>query len=73
MEHLSLHCLFVVLVLWLHRESKVEGYPLTPDAHDRRRIKIIGYPAPPPPRSFHLAGGETVTSRMVVPTPAPWP
>jgi photosynthetic reaction center H subunit len=54
---------FVVLVLWLHRESKVEGYPLTPDAHDRRRIKIVGYPAPPPPRSFHLAGGETVTVR----------
>lgn len=52
---------FVLLVLWLHRESKVEGYPLIPDAGDRRRIKIVGFPTPPPPRSFHLAGGETVT------------
>jgi len=52
---------FVLLVLWLHRESKVEGYPLIPDAGDRRRIKIVGFPAPPPARKFLLATGDTVT------------
>ncbi|MFN4018790.1 MAG: photosynthetic reaction center subunit H [Reyranella sp.] len=53
---------FVGLIFYLQRESKREGYPLIESAGDRpRRASIIGWPAPPPPKTYHLNGGETVT------------
>lgn len=52
---------FIGLVFYLQRESKREGYPLVEAAGDRpRRASIIGWPAPPPPKTYHLNGGETV-------------
>ncbi|MGL6182369.1 MAG: photosynthetic reaction center subunit H [Aestuariivirga sp.] len=53
---------FVYLVLWLHRESKREGYPLEVDSGARPRVPIIGYPAPPPPKTFNTASGPVTVS-----------
>jgi len=50
---------FVVLVLYLHRESKREGYPLITDLPDHRRIE--GFPAMPPQKTYYVEGGRTVT------------
>jgi photosynthetic reaction center H subunit len=52
---------FVYLVLWLHRESKREGYPLEVDSGGRPRVPIIGFPAPPPSKTFKVAHGAPVT------------
>lgn len=53
---------FIGLIFYLQRESKREGYPLVEAAGDRpRRVSIIGWPAPPAPKTYHLNGGETVT------------
>lgn len=49
---------FFGLVLYLHRESKREGYPLVSDRSDR--ITVQGFPAMPPPKTYHLEGGRTV-------------
>lgn len=52
---------FFALVLWLHRESKREGYPLAPDVQDRyNRYSIVGFPAPPPAKTFKIAHGPDV-------------
>jgi photosynthetic reaction center H subunit len=51
---------FILLVLWLHRESKLEGYPLVPDVGERG-VRTIGAPEPPPSKTFRLASGEKVT------------
>ncbi len=51
---------FILLVLWLHRESKLEGYPLVPDIGEGK-LRPIGFPAPPPARTFTLSTGEKVT------------
>ena len=50
---------FVGLVFYLHRESKREGYPLITDLPDHRRIE--GFPAMPPPKTYYVEGGRTVT------------
>jgi photosynthetic reaction center H subunit len=53
--------LFIWLVLWLHRESKREGYPLAKDTQDRyNRFDIVGYPAPPPSKTYRTTGGDVV-------------
>ncbi len=52
---------FVYLVLWLHRESKREGYPLEVDSGGRPRVRIAGYPPPPAPKSFKVGDGKSVT------------
>jgi photosynthetic reaction center H subunit len=54
---------FFVLVLYLHRESKREGYPL--ETTSKRRIKVVGFPAMPPPKEFLLphGGGTRVVPR----------
>jgi photosynthetic reaction center H subunit len=52
---------FLYLVLWLHRESKREGYPLEVDSGPRPRVPMVGYPAPPPPKTFKVAHGTPVT------------
>ncbi len=42
---------FVYLVLWLHRESKREGYPLEVDSGGRPpRVRMEGFPPAPEPR-----------------------
>ncbi len=49
---------FLLLVLYLHRESKREGYPLRSDRSDH--IKVQGYPAVPEAKTYKLFhGGET--------------
>jgi photosynthetic reaction center H subunit len=52
---------FVYLVLWLHRESKREGYPLEVDSGGRPRVKMQGYPDAPAPKTFKVAHGAPVT------------
>ena len=52
---------FAGLVFYLHRESKREGYPMLEAAGDRtRRASVIGWPAPPSPKTYRVAGGEPV-------------
>jgi photosynthetic reaction center H subunit len=52
---------FFALVLWLHRESKREGYPLEADVPGSRpRVPIIGFPGLPSAKTFKLAHGEPV-------------
>jgi photosynthetic reaction center H subunit len=52
---------FLYLVLWLHRESKREGYPLEVDSGGRPRVRMEGYPAAPEPKTFKVAHGDPVT------------
>jgi photosynthetic reaction center H subunit len=55
--------LFIWLVLWLHRESKREGYPLAKDVQDRyNRFDIVGYPAPPPTKTYRTTHGDVAVS-----------
>ncbi|MEO0995904.1 MAG: photosynthetic reaction center subunit H [Pseudomonadota bacterium] len=59
---------FIGLILYLHRESKREGYPLQSDRSERDpSIQIKGFPAPPPPKSYALAHGGVVTVPRVDP------
>jgi len=46
---------FVLLVLYLHRESKREGYPLVSDRSDS--ITVQGFPAIPEPKEYKLPHG----------------
>ena len=49
---------FVLLVLYLHRESKREGYPLRSDRSNN--ITVQGYPSVPEAKTYNLYhGGET--------------
>lgn len=44
---------FFVLVLWLHREGKREGYPLVSDRWGKTlRVPIQGFPGVPPKKHF---------------------
>lgn len=45
---------FAALVIYLRREDKREGYPLT---SDRRNVRVEGFPATPPRKVFHTAHG----------------
>jgi photosynthetic reaction center H subunit len=58
---------FLLLVLYLHRESKREGYPL--ETSSKRRIKVVGFPAMPSPKEFLLphGGGTRVAPRTEPP------
>ena len=49
---------FALLVLYLHRESKREGYPLRSDRS--KHIKVQGYPAIPEPKTYLLPHGGTL-------------
>ncbi len=49
---------FIVLVLYLHRESKREGYPLVSDRSDQ--VTVQGFPAMPAPKTYYLDDGRTV-------------
>jgi photosynthetic reaction center H subunit len=55
----AFYVFFFVLVLWLHREGKREGYPLVSDRPDRPlAAPIEGFPAVPEPKIFRLAHGH---------------
>jgi photosynthetic reaction center H subunit len=50
---------FTLLVLWLHREGKREGYPLITDRVGHPlRAPIEGFPATPESKRFRLAHGH---------------
>lgn len=51
---------FAFLVLYLHRESKREGYPLQADRFGRP-ASIEGFPGVPKPKTYHLRDGSTVS------------
>jgi photosynthetic reaction center H subunit len=49
---------FALLIIYLRREDKREGYPLR--SGEGRPYPIVGWPAPPPPKQFLLdIGGST--------------
>lgn len=54
---------FFLLVLYLHRESKREGYPL--ETKYKRPIDVVGFPGMPPAKTFVLphGGGTRVVPR----------
>jgi photosynthetic reaction center H subunit len=52
---------FAGLVLYLHRESKREGYPLITDRLNDR-VQVVGFPGLPAPKTYTLADGSTVTT-----------
>lgn len=70
---------FAGVLFYLRREDKREGYPLQSDAG--RRISVQGFPAMPPPKTFQLEHGATVTvpnaDKDMLPIQAaplaPWP
>jgi photosynthetic reaction center H subunit len=74
---------FFVLVLYLHRESKREGYPLARDTQDRYSgYEIVGFPSPPPAKTYKQSHGPDVVAdgsgqpdTRVLPLKAlePWP
>lgn len=51
---------FAGLIYYLHRENKREGYPLLSD-RTNERVSIIGFPAPPAPKTYLLPHGGTVS------------
>lgn len=57
------------LVLYLRREDKREGYPLEPTTAGRA-YPVVGFPSPPPPKTFRLIGGGTATMPHRIPQ---WP
>lgn len=48
---------FALLILYLRREDKREGYPLESDR--RGGVRVRGYPDLPAPKTFHLQHGGT--------------
>jgi photosynthetic reaction center H subunit len=48
---------FFFLVLYLHRESKREGYPLLTDRLSDR-VQVVGFPGLPDPKTFRLPHGH---------------
>jgi len=56
---------FLGLVYYLHRENKREGYPL--DSDRSGSIKVQGFPAVPPPKTYLLADGTTVQAPRAEP------
>lgn len=51
---------FIGLVLYLHRESKREGYPLSSDRSEH--VVVQGFPSIPAPKEYHLPDGRVVLS-----------
>ncbi len=55
---------FAGLVFYLRREDKREGYPLDSDRTERSggRVKVVGFPSMPAPKTFLLPHGGTRTA-----------
>jgi photosynthetic reaction center H subunit len=72
---------FAGLIYYLRREDKREGYPLEPDRGGT--VRVEGFPAVPPPKTFKLPGGaiyqappgnpevREIRTRSVQPTGSP--
>ncbi len=56
---------FLVLVYYLHRENKREGYPLESDRSGA--ITVQGFPSVPKPKTYLLADGSTVQAPRAEP------
>jgi photosynthetic reaction center H subunit len=50
---------FALLIIYIRREDKREGYPLESDR--RGGVAVVGFPSPPAPKTFHLYHGGTST------------
>jgi photosynthetic reaction center H subunit len=50
---------FAGLIYYLHREGKREGYPLIEEVAVRRGVSVVGFPAPPQPKTYNLQDGGT--------------
>ena len=62
---------FAFLILYLRREDKREGYPLESDRSARSsRVKVVGFPQPPPPKTFLLRDNQ---GSVQLPKPPPPP
>lgn len=54
---------FFSLLIYLRREDKREGYPLESDRTERTdRVVVQGFPRMPPPKTFKLPHGGTVSA-----------
>ena len=71
---------FFGLVIWLHRESKREGYPLQSDRS--RHIRVVGFPDMPPTKEYKMPHGggtrlaphaEAEQYPLAAEPIAPWP
>ncbi len=70
---------FGLLILYLLRENKREGYPLESDRQGG--VTVVGFPRPPSPKTFHLANGamstvprvERASGPMAAVPAAAWP
>jgi photosynthetic reaction center H subunit len=47
---------FLLLVLYLHREGKREGYPLVTDSH--RNVRVVGFPDMPDTKEYLMSHGH---------------
>lgn len=47
---------FLLLVLYLHREGKREGYPLLTDSH--RNVRVVGFPDLPDTKEYLMPHGQ---------------
>ena len=50
---------FFLLIIYIRKEDKREGYPLVSDR--RGGVSVVGFPAPPKPKTFRLFHGGTRT------------
>ena len=48
---------FAGLIWYLHRENKREGYPMVSE-NPHSKVAAVGFPAPPPSKSYRMASGE---------------
>lgn len=62
---------FALLIIYLRREDKREGYPLDSDRGER--VKVVGWPPPPPPKTFVMpfGHGTRTAPRHEPPQPVP--
>ncbi len=61
---------FALLVIYLRREDKREGYPLESDRSARSsRVKVVGWPLPPAPKTFLLRDNQGTVQKPEPPPP----
>lgn len=65
---------FAGLIIYLRREDKREGYPLESDrSHRAPRVSVVGFPSPPPPKTYRLPLDQGVRLAPQPGSPAPSP